>query len=522
MPELTSSGDLQTARSRRRSGHSPSRWSLGMLGTSCSPKRDTNDCRAALSLLSSKEGPIRSPRLEAVAEGPRRSPPPEGSAVANVARNGSEVSPGKSGGEDVVRNVYRRHATAFFDELRTWFTKEARMLRSTAEKQLEVDQIKSLRERVEQLEASTMVPVPTSAGDAAAGAGTSPRSISPRGRLATEALVGLDGASLRGICREEARRALEELRGELLGGDLLCDELLSGGAGLRPVLERLIAESSMAEREMALREQVAELRASVESAVAAATSAATAEIGRLDGAFRSSLAAEVRDLGCLCEGVRARIEALDQSAADHIGHLSTRVAELEEVRCGPSSVCSRQTSGSCGATSLSSSLAFKKTLVATSAASQVRAGSSSADDTFAVPGGVATVDAGLAEQELNGLSCHMPPGGEVLWAPPALSSAQGLVHPADASAPVPPFCAGLAPISVGTGPAKNEMWCAPSTPPKRHIPPGSAAAAALAVRASVSPSGSGGYAPGGGRSSIGGQKAKMWSSPPRVEARGGC
>lgn len=78
---------------------------------------------------------------------------------------------------------------------------------------------------------------------------------------------------------------MEELRSELLGGDLLCDELLSGGAGLRPAIERLLCESTGPRRKDRLSSEVAELRASVDGAAAAATAAATAEIGRLDGAF---------------------------------------------------------------------------------------------------------------------------------------------------------------------------------------------------------------------------------------------
>lgn len=178
-----------------------------------------------------------------------------------------------------------------------------------------------------------MIHMPTSAGDAAAGHCTSPRSISPIGRFASD---GQDASSMRSLVRDEVRRAIEELRGELLGGDLLCDELLSGGTGLRPALERIIAEAPAARCETALSSEVAELRASVDGAAAAATAAATAEIGRLDGAFRSSLAAEVRDLGSLAEGVRIRLEALDESAAEHIGRLSTRLAELEvRTEAGP-------------------------------------------------------------------------------------------------------------------------------------------------------------------------------------------
>lgn len=233
-------------------------------------------------------------------------------------------------GEELVRDVYRRHAGAFFDDLRAWFTKEARTLRKAAERQLEGDQLAALRERVDQLENGTgAIRVPASAGDAAAGAVTSPRAVSsPSGRCGAEGIVALD-ANVRALCREEARSALEQLRGELLGGDLLCDELLSGGAGLRPALERLLSQVS-ADRECVLSAEVAELRASVDGAVAAATAAATAEIGQLDGAFRSSLAAEVRELGSVCEGVRARLEALDESAAEHIGRLSTRLSELED------------------------------------------------------------------------------------------------------------------------------------------------------------------------------------------------
>jgi hypothetical protein len=234
----------------------------------------------------------------------------------------------------MLRDVYRKQCATFFDELRAWFTKEAHALRKAVnvQKQEETDEMRSLRERVEKLETNKVVHVPTCAGDAAAGGVSPPRSLSPTGRLATEAM-GFDTSTLRSLCRDEARRAVEELRGELLGGDLLCDELLNGGSGLRPALERLIAETPAMrpDREHELSIEVADLRASVSGAVTAATAAATAEIGRLDGAFRSSLAAEVRDLGCLCEEVRGRIESLDQSAAEHVGRLSARITELEEL-----------------------------------------------------------------------------------------------------------------------------------------------------------------------------------------------
>lgn len=340
--------------------------------------------------------------------------------------------------------------------------------------------------------------------------------------------MGADGASLRKLCRDEARSALEEMRSELLGGDLLCDELLRGGAGLRPALERLIVESPLAERERMLSEQVAGLRASVDSAVAAATAAATTEIGRLDGAFRSSLAAEVRELGSLCEGVRARIEALDESAADHIGRLSGRVAELEEVRyelptggAEPSTGCAWRPSNNrrFSMPPANGHVAAKEDTDAR-VSSHAWLGASSVDRANVVWPGTAPAPAAASEQELMCVSSHTFDGAEV---PMSLLGSS--------SSPVPPFCASLAPLSLGIGPAPASR-CAPSTPPTRHVPPASATAATSAAHAfCVSPGGgyeqrpgyeAAGIAPGYGRSN-----GKQWASKspprsPRIEARGGC
>lgn len=207
---------------------------------------------------------------------------------------------------DIVKDVYRSQAATFFDELRAGFTKETNTLRKESQEQLklhEFEHLKGLIERIEKLEANTVIHMPMSAGDAAAGAGTctSTNSISQ---------PSSDASTIRLLCHEEAQRAIKELRAELLG--------------------------PAARRESVLSAQVAEVRDSVAGAAAMASAVATAEVGRLDGAFRSSLAAEVRDLGSLCEGVRRRIEALDQSAAEHIGRLSTRLSELE-LRAEPSS-----------------------------------------------------------------------------------------------------------------------------------------------------------------------------------------
>lgn len=501
--------------------------------------------------------------------------------------------------QDVVRDVYRNHAVTFFDELRSWFTKETRSLRREAEKQLEVDQLKCLRERVEQLEANTVIHMPTSAGDAAAGggAGTSPRSISPT----RHAISGLDASTMRSLCCEEARRALEELRGELLGGDLLCDELLRGGDGLRPALERLMAKVPTRRFDSDLSSEVAELRASVDGAAAAATAAATAEIGRLDGAFRSSLAAEVRDLGSLCEGVRNRIEALDQSAAEHIGRLGARLDELE-VQAQPladtchralEQVCSgvgdpmacgdvltgdkryegrRHTCGDLYEGSASNAkldqLAFQ----------EGQAGQTSSLSSTSIPsmpkmrdqfpgGGVHQRHSRTPRhdvprdrsqemannQSLNGrvdAACEDALGrsfrqhdrtferelpGEVLFVPPTrlqpqtASSSHGLMQPGTLPASVSTSSSVQAACGIGAGPGKGEPLRSPSTPPKRHVPPGVASWSSPNAGGGGCNAGGSSAAAGSGafssrRSSKGGGRMNEWTgiSPQRLEVRGGC
>lgn len=517
--------------------------------------------------------------------------------------------------QDVVRDVYRRHAVTFFDELRAWFTKETRSLRWEAEKQLEADQLKGLRERIEQLEGNAVFRMPTSSGDAAAGGGcggvTSPRSISPNKRSGTELIGSLDPSALRSICRDEARRSVEEIRGELLGGDLFCDELLSGGAGLRPALARLLAESPIIS-------EVAELRASVDGAVAEATAAASAEIGRLDGAFRSSLAAEVRDLGSLCEGVRFRIEALDQSAAAHIGRLSTRLEELEvrsteapaprvlvradSVQSG-SSCCTQPRaergamggeyaaggeqhyySDTCeaGAGHAMPRSRPPSNVPSPRAPSKEYPGQGLMPDPTIQAWGVAPTTSVPAADQANHSHCSVserafesimsvplevhrgpPPSRLQSQAPattprstpapsphstPALGScgreAAGVaVAPFQCAAPLP-FIPALPTMSsptvatemihgCGMGGGPGSVMGSPSTPPKRHLPPGNVGAALR-----VSPGG-GRFEAGeqdrwappaaanaSSRSSKGGQKATAWGvtpiSPGRLEVRGGC
>jgi len=507
--------------------------------------------------------------------------------MSSCLRGSPERAAG-SGGEDVIKDVYRRHASSFFDELRSWFTKETRLLRTTAETQLEVDQLRSLRLRVEQLEENTVVQMPTFAGDVAAGSATS-RSMSPTGRLAVDGQVctSLDAASLRALCRKEARCALEELRGELLGGDLLCDELLSGGQGLRPALERLIAESPMARRESSLSAQIAELRASIDGATAAATAAATAEIGQLDNAFRASLASEVRELGSLCEGVRGRIEALDESAADHIGRLSARMAELEETISAPSKSGSIRTDASTAAPSKSGSIRTDASTAATvESAKDFTHSLGSAKEDVGFTGNVLWPGASFVDR--SSMGNRQPTGNvpssvereEVPRAAPPLAwqpmqdelshqstlikkSAPGQdalleeiwsARPAATSTAIrdispPPFCTGLTPLSIGSCTAKSSVPQAPSTPPKRHMPPSSAtalrtspdircqhvpSASATALRTSPGGGGNIGNTVVAGRNSVGGQKetqlinSKQWSSKsplpktPRMEARGGC
>lgn len=464
-------------------------------------------------------------------------------------------------------------------------------MRVSAEKQLETDELKCLRERIEQLEASTVVHMPMCAGDAGAGPVSSPRSISPNGRFSEKTIAGLDASSIRSLCRDEARRALEEVRGELMGGDLLCDELLSGGAGLRPALDRLIAESPAAHRESALSREVAELRASVDGAAAAATAAATAEIGRLDGAFRSSLAAEVRDLGSLCEGVRSRIEALDQSAAEHIGRLSARLAELEVRSLAPPRQHAEEFEGDAKASEGFCSDAYERSERSfCSDAYEVGAGSVKSERAGgrggygmgpSMPGTSASTSIGSAQEAVSGHSFPCGGGGggycgdagasaqgEVLWSPPPSGAStpvckpprlQAQVQPAEMalllhaattprssprhSAPAAfvatPQGLGGSSVAIGSclsaaqaanwqpdlaraGPGKGER---PSTPPKRHVPPGSAGA----LRSSP---GTGGGSrmdcssapPNSCRASKGEGKMQHWTgiSPQGLEVRGGC
>lgn len=477
-------------------------------------------------------------------------------------RHGAAPLSSRESSQDVVRDVYRRHAVTFFDELRAWFTMEARTLRNEAEKQLEADELRDLRQRVELLEANTLTNMPTSAGDAAAGAGASPRSISPNSRFAVEA--GLDMSKMRSLCHEEARRALEELRSELLGGDLLCDELLSGGAGLRPAIERLLCESTGPRRKDRLSSEVAELRASVDGAAAAATAAATAEIGRLDGAFRSSLAAEVRDLGSLCESVRTRIEALDHSAAEHIGRLSTRLSELE-VRNETSCAASRAPSVGSSSCRMEGEASYYIDACELGRSSR-KADWSSGFGGLSVPAldrigvtalhGSPSTTSMIGRQESGGsCSLPLPCGGafiygdglgptprEVHWAMP-----QSRLQPQDASPrnssrsmpPAPPALgsAKIPATSVSAPSAnancmemsgkKGDVLRSPSTPPKRHIPPGSAAATVAALRSPAADGNGAGCAARAALASdnFGKGVQKQWTpllSPGRREVRGGC
>jgi hypothetical protein len=472
------------------------------------------DCRATAAWLNSRDSLSRSLRGEISQDDSRSRKSSDFLGGASMPSCRSPERAGGSGGEDVIKDVYRRHATSFFDELRSWFTTETRLLRNSAEKQLEADQLRNLQLRVEQLEANTVA-----CGDAAAGSPTS-RSMSPTKCLGVDGQAWLrpDVASLRMLCREEARCALEELRGELLGGDLPCDELLSGGQGLRPALERLISESAMARRESSMNSQIAELRASIDGATAAATAAATAEIGRLDNAFRASLASEVRELGSLCESVRVRIEALDESAADHIGRLSARIAELEETNSAPSRAGSIRTDASTAAT-VGSAKDFAHSV------------GSAKDDGGLTGNNVLWPGASYVDRST--LGNRQPAGSpssmfsvereEVPRAAPELAW-QPMQAPSTATrdASPPPFCTGLTPLNSCTG--KSTVRQGPSTPPKRHVPP----ALASALRASPVSGGN------PGRRSVGGQKEALqnksmqWSctSPlpktPRMEARGGC
>jgi len=463
-------------------------------------------------------------------------------------------------------------------------------MRASTEKQLETDELKCLRERIEQLEANTVVHMPMCAGDAGAGPVSSPRSISPNGRFSEKTIAGLDASSIRSLCRDEARRALEEVRGELMGGDLLCDELLSGGAGLRPALDRLIAESPVAHRESALSREVAELRASVDGAAAAATAAATAEIGRLDGAFRSSLAAEVRDLGSLCEGVRSRIEALDQSAAEHIGRLSARLAELEVRSVAPFrqhaeefDVDAKASEGFCSDAYERSERSF------CSDAYDVGAGSVKSERSGgrggygihingpSMPGTSASTSMGSAQEPVSSHSlpygcggggyCGDAAQGEVLWSPPpsgastprqhprlqaqvqlaADDSSRGMAlllhaattprssprHSAPAAFVATPQGLGGASVAIGScpsaaqaanwqpdlaraGPGKSER---PSTPPKRHVPPGSA----VALRSSPDTGGGSRMDWSSAPNSWSASKGEVKMQTPRgLEVRGGC
>lgn len=476
----------------------------------------------------------RSPRIkyrETIHETPRLSPrglPNVRDISLDVSRRSLDIQLGEgaanSAGEEVVRDVYRRHASEFFDDLRAWFTKEARSLRKAAERQVEGDQLAALRERVEQLEAGAgAFRVPASAADAAAGAVTSPRAVgSPSGRGGVEAVVALD-ASVRALCRAEAKSALEQLRCELLGGNLLCDELLSGDSAWRPALEQLL-DRACADRDYTLNTEVIELRASIDGAVAAATAAASAEIGQLDGAFRSSLAAEVRELGSVCEGVRARLEALDHSAAEHIGRLSARLTELEDQKqdkaAPPHPV---------GGPPIS----FMRTLPKERPPPELKMPVLQAKCHGAAPssssdlGGIAVaVGGGLAGRAIAAEGNTT--GGSIFAGLASGDSAQNhgvaMQEPGVNSSKRNKGCclSNLSDSTVKQGPVLDERCldgCVgpaggetlPSTPPKRHVPPSTAAPLRSSPRWESS-------------ASMSNHKVKQWSSctSPRCESRGGC
>lgn len=204
-------------------------------------------------------------------------------------------------GEEIVQDFYKRQASSFFEELRCWFSKEVRMLRKATEKQMEDNQVNALHKRIDQLEENVArMCGPSPAGDMAA-------------EIITSDLDSLVST---------------------FHSDVNCDSpqvhWSHASTGCKDELQNAV-EVAWADQvqKRALQSEVAELRAAVEKGFVSTT---MAELGRLDGELRGSLAAEVRELGCICESVRFRVEALDRKAAEHVSRLDARLDAIEQQR----------------------------------------------------------------------------------------------------------------------------------------------------------------------------------------------
>lgn len=203
----------------------------------------------------------------------------------------------KTSAEEIMQEIYRCHAGPFFEELKSWFVKEALVLREAAERQMETSQTSAIRDRVDQLEATVAAlraPAPTG--------GVAPGKIAP-GSASKSSMFSRD-AQVSPLSRVRSTEAIN-----------------ASNEGWGAAVEKAFSQAATVQERM-FHSEVADLRATVERSLA---SAAVAELGRLDAAFRASLAAEVRELGSMCENVRARVEALDASAAEHISRLDARI-----------------------------------------------------------------------------------------------------------------------------------------------------------------------------------------------------
>lgn len=431
-------------------------------------QRDMAAPRSPNCRRSSKAVPGRSPSRRDFAES-RRSPRVQAqrdAAEKSVTTRDISSAGVISSGEESVRDVYQQRASTFFEEMKAWFEKEMKTMQANAERKLagperklpglEDSELVVLLDRVEQLEATVgmLRANPANAGDAAAG---------------TSDGQAVDAAML-ALCREEASRTCTRL----------CTDLAEGSS-LRCAVQQCVAEE-VGTCQRSFQAEIEELRAALvqvelraalmpaESHVPAG--AVTAELGRLDGALRASLAAEVRDLGCMCEGARARIEAVDHTAAAHISRLDQRLDRLELVHTSqvPGLDQSQADSIAClqmGKEEMSSLLDCSNV------------GSLS---------GIAPFAEAPSDLYLQRLT------------PSQDQTTQLTSAPAPACVPSP-----------GLGNSASEILRAPdipdvSTPPKRHVPP--AAALPLSPREKLLGSA--------------GSKIQWMSLSPRTPGRGGC
>jgi len=238
----------------------------------------------------------------------------------------------------------------------------------------------------------------------------------------------------------------EELRQELLGAPSVCDKTWPNKDELNELCEEIAA----------LKEEV--------------KLSGSAELGRIDNAFRATLAAEVRDLGALCEGTRRRMEAAETNSTALLAKLELRLGAVEtelEVsnktpmegskdnklaapNAGTPNMISRHGTSVLQCAGESVTLAFEGCSNAAAAAAVVAA----------VASGTIVAGASPPPQPPT-LGCCSNTGSSACTSPSISASIPNVI----------PWSTG---VCAGGSPGSNVRAPEPpytSTPPRRHVPP---------------------------------------------------